>query len=214
MKNPQVTTILNYNSEGNMKNIFLILIFVSILLIPCAIVSAASPYAKIDVYYNGILYSGDDTPKPFLKIGEPFTLRFDVTSFQRCYLSVELWSIDSQDFVIIDGPTLELEKGIHSIIEKNETKTYEWTVAPTENWAGGSIPINFYYQFTDLDTVETITKGEFTAAYITVSEEYYDGAPAEVSTETTTEDPAKAPGFMLPLAIGMLLLAGKCRRNT
>lgn len=100
------------------------------------------------------------------------------------------------------------------IIEKNETKSYEWIVAPTDNWAGGGIPLDFYYQFTDLETVKTITSGEFTAAYVTVSEEYYDEKPAEVSTEPTTEEPAKAPGFMSPLAVGMVLLAGICRRNT
>ncbi len=197
-----------------MKVVFLLLFITSILLSSPVIVSAQSPYAKIDLYYNGILYLGADIPRPLLKIGEPFIIRFDVTSYQKCYLSVELWSIDSEDFVIIDGPTLELEKGIHGLIEENETKTYEWTVAPTENWASGSVPINFYYQFTDLDTADTIIKGEFTAAYVTVSEEYYDGEKTEVATEPAIEQPSQAPGFILPIAVGMLLLAGKCRRNT
>lgn len=192
-----------------------LILFIAISIYICIpfVVSAESQYAKIDVYYNNKLYPDAEIPKPFLKIGEPFIVRFDVTSYQRCYLSVQLCTIDENDFVIIKGPTLKLGEGIRGVIEKNETKTYEWTVAPTENWAGGSVPINFYYQFTDLDTVETITKGEFTAAYITVSEEYYDGASSEVSTDPITE-PAKAPGFMLSLAVGMLLLAGKCRRNT
>ena len=196
-----------------MKKIVLFTAIIIIIFMP--IVSLAeNPYAKIEVYYNNKLYPGTEIPKPCLKIGEPFTVRFDVTSYQRCYLSVQLCTIDEKDFVIVNGPTLELGKGIRGMIDKNETKTYEWTVIPTENWAGGSVPINFYYQFTDLDTVETITKGEFTAAYITVSEEYYDGKAVETPVKPATEEPAQAPGSILPIAVGMLLLAGICRRNT
>lgn len=183
------------------------------LLITPVVVAAESPYAKIDVYYNGKLYPGSDIPKPLLKIGEPFTIRFDVTSYQRCYLSVQLGSIDENDFKILSGPTSKMNQFTDEIIESNETKMYEWIVAPTENWAGGAIPLDFYYQFTDLDTVETITSGEFTAAYITVSEEHYNGEPAEVSAETPTEEPAKTPGFILSVAVEMLLLAGICRRK-
>ena len=190
--------------------IFTVVYFV---IMPVVVVGE-SPYAKIDTYYNGKLYPGSEIPKPLLKIGEPFTVRIDVTSYQRCYLSVQLGSIDESDFKIISGPTSKLNQFTDEIIEKNETKSYEWIVTPTDNWAGGHIPLDFYYQFTDLETIKAITSGEFTAAYITVSEEYYDGAPAEVSPEPATADPAKAPGFMLPLAVGMLLLAGKCRRNT
>ena len=191
-----------------------LVIFIAIFMFMPIVALAESPYAKIDVYYNDKLYPDAEIPKPLLRIGEPFVVRFDVTSYQRCYLSVELCTIDENDFVIIKGPTLELGKGVREVIEKNETKTYEWTVAPTENWAGGGVPINFYYQFTDLDTVETITSGEFTAAYVTVSEEYYEDEPVEAPTETSTKEPAKAPGFMVPVAVGMLLLAGMCRRNT
>lgn len=191
----------------------LLVIFIAIFIFMPIVALAESPYAKIDVYYNDKLYPDAEIPKPLLKIGEPFVVRFDVTSYQRCYLSVELCTIDEDDFVIIKGPTLELGKGVREVIEKNETKTYEWTVAPTDNWVGGSVPINFYYQFTDLDTVETITSGEFTAAYVTVSEEYYNGDPVETSAETSIEEPAKTPDFVLPVAVGMLLLAGLCRRK-
>lgn len=183
------------------------------LLITPVVVAAESPYAKIDVYYNGKLYPGSDIPKPLLKIGEPFTIRFDVTSYQRCYLSVQLGSIDENDFKILSGPTSRMNQFTDEIIESNETKSYEWIVTPTDNWVGGAIPLDFYYQFTDLDTVETITCGEFTAAYVIVSEEYYNGEPVETSAKTPTEEPAKTPGFILPVAVGMLLLAGMCRRQ-
>ena len=178
------------------------------------ITSAESHYANIDVYYNDKLYPGSEIPKPLLKIGEPFTVRFDVTSYQKCYVSVKLWTIDKDDFVIINGSSKDLGLYVGQIIEENETVTYEWTVKPTDNWAGGSVPLDFYYQFDELGAGgKTITSGEFTAAYVTVSEEYYDGEPVETSAETPTEEPAKTPGFILPVAVGMLLLAGVCRRK-
>ena len=31
------------------------------------------------------------------------------------------------------------------VIEKKSTKTYEWTVIPTEKWVGGSLPIDLVY---------------------------------------------------------------------
>lgn len=196
------------------KKFVLLLLFITFYTMSF-VASAESPYAKIDVYYNGQLYPGSTTPKPVLDIEEPFTLRFDVTSYQRCYLSVKLTTIDAKDFQIISGSCKEINEYVGQIIEKNETISYQWEVIPTDNWAGGSIPLDFVYQFDELGAGgDIITKGRFTAAYVTVSEEYYDGTPAEVSTEPVTEDPAKTPGFMLSLAVGMLLLAGKCRRNT
>lgn len=187
--------------------------FINFLFFPM-ITSAESHYANIDVYYNDKLYPGSEIPKPLLKIGEPFTVRFDVTSYQKCYVSVKLWTIDKDDFVIINGSSKDLGLYVGQIIEENETVTYEWTVKPTDNWAGGSVPLDFYYQFDELGAGgKTITSGEFTAAYVTVSEEYYDGEPVETSAETPTEEPAKTPGFILPVAVGMLLLAGVCRRK-
>lgn len=196
-----------------MKNkLFFLILFISFSLIS-SIASAESPYAKIDVYYNGQLYPGATTPKPSLDIGEPFCLRFDVTSYQRCYVSVKLTTIDSKDFQIINGSSKVLDEYVGQIIEKNETLSYEWEVVPTDNWAGGSIPIDFVYQFDELGAGgDILTKGRFTAAYVTVSEEYYDGESVETSAETPTEEPAKTPSFILPVAVGMLLLAGVCRR--
>ncbi len=94
--------------------------------------------------------------------------------------------------MIINGSSKELGSYVGQIIEKNETVTYKWTVVPTDNWAGGNVPLDFYYQLDELGSRgKKITSGEFTAAYITVSEEYYDGAPAEVSTESATKIPQK-----------------------
>ncbi|WP_235284213.1 sarcinarray family MAST domain-containing protein [Methanosarcina sp. 1.H.A.2.2] len=38
------------------------------------------------------------------------------------------------------------------VVEENSVKSYEWTVAPTESWAGGSLPIDLVYQINDFET--------------------------------------------------------------
>jgi len=38
------------------------------------------------------------------------------------------------------------------VVEENFTKSYEWTVAPTESWAGGALPIDLVYQINDFET--------------------------------------------------------------
>lgn len=136
--------------------------------------SAKSQYGKIDVYYNDQIYPGNSTPKPLLKIGEPFKLRFEVTCYRRNDLSVMLWSLGNNDFDILQGPTSSLGAAINEIVEANETKVYEWIVTPNEEWAGGSTPVNFYYQMMDLEKPLILTSGEFTAAYVTISNEYYE----------------------------------------
>lgn len=152
--------------------------------------SSASSNLKIDVYYNDQLYPGASTPKPLLKVGEPFTLKFEVTCYKRNELSVKLWSIGNNDFDILEGPTSKLGSYTDTIIEENETWVAEWTVVPNEEWAGGSAPINFYYQMMDLERRKMITSGEFTAAYVTISEEYYDSpeTPSASTTQASNEN--------------------------
>jgi MAST domain-containing protein len=172
--------------------------------------SAESSNLNIDVYYNDQLYPSASTPKPLLKIGEPFNLRFEVTCYRKNYLSAQLWSIGNDDFVIIDGPTSSLGTGTRGVIEANETRVFEWTVAPTEEWAGGSAPINFFYQMTDLETAEAITKGEFTAAYVTISEEYYDGSESTVNSTSNSKNESSSqstPAFTALCAVFALVVA-------
>ncbi|MDY0386304.1 MAG: sarcinarray family MAST domain-containing protein [Methanolobus sp.] len=178
--------------------------------------SSESSNLKIDVYYNEQLYPGASTPKPLLKIGEPFKLRFEVTCYKRNFLSVMLTSIGENDFDIIGGPTSHLGDFIDETIEANETRVFEWTVAPNEEWAGGSAPIDFYYQMTDLDTAKTITSGEFTAAYVTISEEYYDGpaTPEESTGESSGEgSSATIPAFTALYAVFALVVLSVYRRK-
>ncbi|WP_370575013.1 sarcinarray family MAST domain-containing protein [Methanomethylovorans sp.] len=178
--------------------------------------SSESPYGKIDVYYNDQLYPGNSTPKPLLKIGEPFKLRFEVTCYRRNFLAVQLWSIGNDDFIILDGPTSSLGIGTRGTIEENETRIFEWTVAPTEEWAGGSAPINFYYQMTDLERPITLASGEFTAAYVTISNEYY--GPSSAITKPGAQFPGDTtspalPAFTLPAALVAMCIIYVLRRQ-
>jgi sarcinarray family protein len=177
--------------------------------------SAKSQYGKIDVYYNDQIYPGNSTPKPLLKIGEPFKLRFEVTCYRRNDLSVMLWSLGNNDFDILQGPTSSLGTAINEIVEANETKVYEWIVTPNEEWAGGSTPVNFYYQMMDLERPLMLTSGEFTAAYVTISNEYYE-PPASIKPGTQpsgdTASPA-LPAFTLLGALAAVYAAYVLRRS-
>jgi len=153
---------------------------------------ASSPYVSIERYYDDIHFTNQSIPKPLVKIGQPFTLRFDVTMNQECQAVVKLSDLGEgvgmENFVVIGGPTDLGEKDI-KIYSKNETYTYEWTLKATENWAGGSMPIDFHYSAVLKGESESLFNGEFTAAYVTISNEYYDGpeTPAESISDSPSE---------------------------
>jgi MAST domain-containing protein len=179
-----------------------------LILIP-NLATASSPYGKMDVYYNGKLLPGEEVAKPFLKIGEPFNIGINLTVYQKCYVSTMLSEIGNDNFEIVAGSTSEMKDYETELLDKNSTKMYEWTVKPTESWAGGSLPINLVYQINDFETAEILVKGKFTVAYCTISNEYYEGeasasethyTPEQPSSENSTS-PASAPAFSLVTAI-------------
>ncbi|MHC1755252.1 MAG: sarcinarray family MAST domain-containing protein [Methanosarcina sp.] len=185
---------------------FLLLIFLG------NVVSASSQYGSIDVYYNDKLLPGEEIAKPVLKVGEPFKLKFNFTVYDRYYVSVKLSEPGKNDFIIIDGPTSRIEEYYGKIIEKNSTETFEWTVKPTENWAGGSLPINFGYQIDETKAGgKTLLNSKFTVAYCTISNEYYEGEiPTSEDHPVSETEPsstsASAPAFSLITAISALVL--------
>lgn len=192
-----------------MKYMITIAFVMCSLLIFAAPASSESSNLKVDVYYNDQLYPGTSTPKPLLKIGEPFTLRFEVTCYRENHLAVMLTSIGDNDFDIIEGSTSSLGIATHENIEANETRIFEWTVAPNEEWAGGSAPIDFYYQMNDLKTARTITSGEFTAAYVTISEEYYEDLEnaASPTDDSGNSSSPTTPAFNAMCAVFALVVA-------
>lgn len=195
-------------------NSLLIGLVMGLILIP-NVATASSPYVKMDVYYNEKLLPGKEIAKPILKIGEPFDIGINLSVYQKCYVSVMLSEIGDDDFEIVTGSTSKMKDYGTEILDKNSTRMYGWTVRPTENWAGGSIPINLVYQLNDFETGEILVEGKFTVAYCTISNEYYKGEtptskqpvsenqPIEVqqASENSSASTASAPAFSLVTAI-------------
>jgi len=183
----------------NKKSILFVLVASMLLLSTINTVSCS--YLDIQVYYNDVLYPGTSTQKPLVKIGEPFTLRFDITAEQYCKMYVGLSDLSVHNgidgFNVIEGPSI-LGDDFEKIYEANESFSYEWTLMPTDGWAGGSMPINFHYSVVLPGVHETVANGEFTAAYVTISDEYYDGSitSPESEQQSSNESPS-TPAFTL-----------------
>jgi sarcinarray family protein len=189
------------------------LVLIACILLLSVPASCESPYVKIDVYYNDQLYEGTSTPKPLVKIGEPFTLRFDVTMNQECQAVVELSDLGTgvgmDNFVVVEGPS-KLGKHVVRIYSQNETYSYEWTLKATENWSGGSMPIDFIYSAVLKGESESLFNGEFTAAYVTISEEYYDGPESTTEPTSTSENESSSsttPAFTALCAVFGFIMA-------
>lgn len=114
-----------------------------------------------------------------------------------------LTSIGENDFDIIEGPTSALGDFTNGIMEVNETRIFEWTVAPNEKWAGGSTPIDFYYQMMDLERPLILISGRFTAAYVTISNEYYE-SPAITKPGTQPSGYTASPALPAFTLLGAL----------
>jgi len=131
-----------------------------VLILFTDIVSAYNPYGEVyeyDLYFNGKLLDTTEVPKPILKINEPFTVRIDFKIYKKCELSVMLNEIEKNNFHVINGSTQRMNVYTGDVVEENSTKSYEWTVAPTESWAGGALPIDLVYQINDFETGTSLT---------------------------------------------------------
>jgi MAST domain-containing protein len=186
-----------------------------ILVLFTSTASAYNPYGDVyeyNLYFDGKLLNTTEVPKPILKIGEPFDVKIDFIVYKKCEMSIKLSEIENGHFVILDGSTPKMDVYRADILEKNSTITYEWTVKPTEKWAGGSLPIDLVYQIDDFETKKSLVHGSFTIAYPYISKEYYEGEIpiSEDHPVSETEPPstsASAPAFSLVSAISVLALA-------
>ncbi|AKB86089.1 sarcinarray family MAST domain-containing protein [Methanococcoides methylutens] len=179
------------------------------------VATAYNPYGEVytyDAYVNGEMLELD-AAKPTLKIGEPFTVRIDITVYQKSDVYVKLTELGKDNFEIIDGPSLEMGR-YHGgdILEKNTTQVYEWTVKPTENWAGGSIPLDIRYEILEHGDTEPLVNAGFTAVLPYISTEYYE-APEPTPADHPESDAKQTPAFTLPaalLAIALVALRKRC----
>ncbi|HJH28162.1 MAG TPA: sarcinarray family MAST domain-containing protein [Methanosarcinaceae archaeon] len=191
----------------------IIILLIVILLLP-NVALAYNPYGEIytyEVYYNGKLLSGTEVAKPVLKIGEQFSVRMDVTLNQYSKLFIELSLLDENMFDFIDGPA-EFNQYATKIFEANETHTFEWTLKPTDEWAGGTMPVNINYAIYVPDQYEPLVNSEFTIAYPYISTEHYEGDSTTTNPDspTSTESPNSIPAFtLLTTALAIALATRK-----
>lgn len=183
---------------------------VGILFFPITAI-ATSSYGEMDVYFNDKLLPGEETAKPTLKINEPFKIKINTTVYQEYKVSGKLTSLGEGYFEVIDGPS-EMDQYSRIVLKANESHVFEWTVIPTEKWAGGSMPINFHYSMVKKGSPEPIVNSEFTVAYCTISNEHYKGetpTSEELPVSETESSPtaASTPAFTVVGAISVLALA-------
>jgi len=176
--------VVNMNLKATICSGFIFLLLVSVA-------SASSQYGSIDVYYNDEILPGKEVAKPTLKIGEPFKIKIEITLNQTSSLFVQVCSLGGNFFEVIDGPS-EFEKTKYIKSLDPGKYVFEWTIMPTDEWAGGSIPINVWYQINLPGEDEPAVKGEFTVAYCTISNERYEGE-IPTSEEQPVTEPKPSP---------------------
>lgn len=174
------------------------------------VVSATSQYGSIDVYYNDEILPGKEVAKPTLKIGEPFKVRIEMTLNQTSTVFVQVCSLGGNFFEVKEGPS-EFGKTFYIKSLDPGKHVFEWTLVPTDEWAGGSIPINFWYQINLIEEDEPAVKGEFTVAYCTISNEHYEGKipiseEQPVSETESSPTSASTPAFTLVGALSVIAL--------
>lgn len=188
----------------------LIAIVFGIFFLPITAI-ATSSYGEMDVYFNDKILPGEEIAKPILKINEPFKIKINMTVYQECKVSGKLTELGEGYFKVIEGSS-EINQYSRTVLMANESHIFEWTVVPTDKWAGGSMPINFHYSMVEKDNPEPIVNSEFTVAYCTISNEHYEGEvptsneqPASEAKPSSTS--ASTPAFTLAGAISVFALA-------
>lgn len=194
-----------------MKMRYFFIAIVVVIFILTSTATATSPYGKIDVYFNDKMLPGKEIAKPLLKIGEPFNIKINMTVFKEYEVSGKLTELGNGYFEVIDGPS-KMNHDSSIILKTNESHIFEWTVKPTEEWAGGSLPINFHYSFLEKGNPEPVVNSEFTVAYCTISNEHYKAeVPTPQEPQVSKTEPSSTsvatPAFTLVGAISVLALA-------
>jgi MAST domain-containing protein len=178
---------------------WILFLFIILLIIPSSTI-AKSPYGSMGVYYNDKILPGNETAKPILKIGEPFTVGINLTVYQKSDVYVSLSCMEKSSFVIINGPTSKIEDySDGDVVDANSSKEYEWTIKPTDRWAGGSLPLDIYYTILAHGNPKPLVNSGFTVAYCTISNEHYKGEvpiPKEQKTSEKEPSPTSKPASM------------------
>jgi len=191
-------------------------LIICLIMLP-GMASAKSQYFRFDgIYYNDEQLMGK-VAKPILKIGEPFTVAVEMTTYQYCQVYLELSDLGTglgpNNFVVIDGPS-DMGESYDKLFQENETYTFEWTLKATDEWAGGTMPINFHYEIAVPDKTVTVVNSEFTIAVPYITTEYYEGdtiTTTDPESPTSTDDPTtpSTPAFTILAAVLVLTIAAR-----
>ncbi len=139
-----------------------ILLLALVLSVLCA--GDATARHVINAYFNGQEATVTGVK---LKIGEPFTVDLYVTPDRQTTVAALLREPggDEDAYTLISGDpkgTVVRKKG-----GPNDTAHFQWMLAPTEAWAGGTAPLNLQYDVWG-ETMDGDVQGYFTVveAYI------------------------------------------------
>ena len=179
-----------------MKQIVRLIIF---LVLICTLIpngnAAENDYGKVIAWCNDEPATVNDLK---VKIGEPITIKVQVTSKINGFVGVELNEPGvTRSYDIISGPS-DFDKGIYEYdVESGWKNEYIWIISPNGEWTDGNAPINLYVQFNqDIDEVERV---EFTIANPYILDEQYSGpAPTRTATDPSSTDQTPSqgsPGF-------------------
>ncbi|MCD4847458.1 MAG: sarcinarray family MAST domain-containing protein [Candidatus Aegiribacteria sp.] len=196
-----------------MKLIRKIMLLCVMIYLTCSVNAVENDLVEYEVYYNEQVTTVYDAE---LKVGEPATIRAVVYLKKNVDVSTALSATGygykkvNQPFEVIRGSSEFTETAREFNHSAGETVTFEWTVRPTDEAAGWTIPLNIAFTFYDRDEREGYPI-KFTAASILVPDEHYsDPAPTRTTTapSSTNQPPSQgSPGFGAMGALMGILLA-------
>ena len=196
-----------------MKLIKIIMLLCVMIYLTCNVSAFDNELANGSVYFNDKKCTVYDAE---LKVGEPATIKAVVYLKKNVDVSTRIsasgWGFKNVDqpFEVIKGPSEFTEVAREFNHSAGETVTFEWTVQPTDEAAGWTIPLNIVLKFYDRDEKEGYPF-KFTAANIMVHDEHYSGpAPARTTTDPSSTNQSQSqgsPGFGGAGALLGILLA-------
>ena len=183
------------------------LLFVLIYL-TCTVGAVENDLVEYEVYYNEKVTTVYDAE---LKVGEPATIKAVVYLKKNVDVSTRItasgWGFKNVDqpFEVIKGSSEFTEVAREFNHSAGETVTFEWTVQPTDEAAGWTIPLNIAFTFYDRDEKEGYPF-KFTAAQIMVHDEQYSGpAPTRTTTDPSSTNQSQSQGSPGLGVVGALL---------
>ena len=196
-----------------MRLVRIIMLLCVMIYLTCNVSAFDNELANGSVYFNDKKCTVYDAE---LKVGEPATIKAVVYLKKNVDVSTRISASGfgfknvDQPFEVIKGPSEFTEVAREFNHSAGETVTFEWTVQPTDEAAGWTIPLNIVLKFYDRDEKEGYPF-KFTAANIMVHDEHYSGpAPARTTTDPSSTNQSQSqgsPGFGGAGALLGILLA-------